>query len=136
MIPIEFFTKRHHFLINELGIFQNGELTISGKITIHHLILDEFAWLIVNSGDHFPDTFLKTDRVYSVLPKNEYYYGERCRKRDIFNSSFEILVQGQWHKCERVYSTENESHLEEILRRKIDRVVRSIEAEPLLEVTV
>ena len=131
MKTIDFYTSRHHFVITEQGVFQNGELVAKGEVSFHHLILDEAAWLVVKRGEHQPDTFLKTDRVYSLLPQNEYYCGEKCGKRQVFRVTFQVLIQGKWITCTREISAVNKRHLNDIIFRQYGSLVRINEVEPI-----
>lgn len=133
MTYVEFYTKKYHFVITEQGVFKNGEWIAKGKVSFFHLILDEDAWLVVKSGEYCPDTIIKTDRVYSILPENEYYCGEKFEKRHIFRTSFQIFIQDKWVECIRNISAANEAHLSEIIEREFGCHVKEIRIEQILD---
>lgn len=125
---IEFYTEsKAQMIVTQDRIYRNGEVIAEGEITIHHLMMNDPAWIVVNKGEDCPQTFIKTDRVSAVLPSQEFYNGKRCFRQE-FTVSFTTRNHDKWVRLEEEISAVNETHVRQILRAHYGKEVRSIRA--------
>lgn len=124
---IEFYTgKENQFVVLQDKIFRNGEVIAEGRsVTIHHLVMNEPSWLLIEKGEEIPPLYLKTDKVTAVLPNNEFFNGKRCSRKD-FKVSFLARIQNSWVKSEEVVSAVNEIHVKQILKVKYGSIANAM----------
>ncbi|UYG98216.1 hypothetical protein [Cytobacillus firmus] len=128
---VEFYTKdATQFIVTSDKIYRNGEVVIQGNIHIHHLILNEPAWIDVQQGDNKPPIFLKLDKVSAVLPSQEFFNGVRCH-RNAYQVSFYVHKTEGWVMKKEVLSAVNDMHVRQILKAKHGRDIRSVSSELL-----
>lgn len=126
MTTIEFYTEsKVQMIITPDKIYRNGEVVAEGEIKIHHLMMNDPAWIVINKGEDFPQTFIKTEKVSAVLPSQEFFNGSRCFRQD-FKVSFSALIQDKWEMLEKEVSAANEFHVRQILKAQYGKEVRSI----------
>lgn len=123
---IEFYTENKvQMIVTPEKIYRNGEVVAEGEIKIHHLMMNDPAWIVVNKGEDCPQTFIKTDKVSAVLPSQEFFNGSRCVRQD-YKVSFSALIQDKWETLEKEVSAANEFHVRQILKAQYGKEVRSI----------
>jgi len=125
---IEFYTEnKAQMIVTQDMVYRNGEVIGEGDIKIHHLMMNDPAWIVVNNGEYCPQTFIKTERVSAVLPSQEFYNGIRCFRQE-FTVSFTTQVHDKWVRLKEEISAVNESHVRQILYAHYGKEVRSIQA--------
>ncbi|MEH6988372.1 hypothetical protein [Cytobacillus firmus] len=128
---VEFYTKdATQFIVTSEKIYRNGEVVIQGNIHIHHLILNEPAWIDIQHGDDKPPIYLKLDKVSAVLPSQEFFNGVRCH-RNAYQVSFCVYKKEGWVMEKEVVSAVNDMHVRQILKAKHGQDIRSVSSELL-----
>lgn len=123
---VEFYTdNKVQMIVTPEKIYRNGEVVAEGEIKIHHLMMNDPAWIVINKGEDCPQTFIKTENVSAVLPSQEFYNGSKCFRQE-YTVSFSALVQDRWERIEKEMSAANEFHVRQILKAQYGKDVRSI----------
>lgn len=128
MNTMEFFTKDQHYMIAEDGLWVNGELVVSGKVSFHHLIMGERAILIHERNERIPQTFITTDFVTEIPAGDEYYGGKKCG-RNLFHVSFKSMINDKWVQFVKDISAVNEQHMRNIIKRTFHPHMNSLQVE-------
>lgn len=94
-MPVKFYVGPDEFEVTNTLLCKNGEVIEEGKMFIFNLLLGQPAWVICIQNDYCPPTYIKTQKVTSVLPTFEVFEGESHPQKYVFE--IQVVAEGKKH---------------------------------------